>query len=379
MSKIPIRYHALDGLRGVCALFVCILHARLLSHLYDLDFIRNSYLFVDFFFVLSGFVICISYRDKLNNKNRLYNFAVKRLGRIWPLHMLMIVTLLLIEVTKFLILYESGVTTGSEAFSGRFSFESLISNFFLIHSLGLHDSLTWNAPSWSISVEFVTYLFFAFMLFHFRNKLKEISIVIVSLSLLILLIVNSSNMDVTFDYGIFRCFSGFFLGALICQLRPKKLNFNYKTGSFIEFIVIGWVSLFIIYCGQNKFSLLSPLVFGLTVWLFSYELGIFSRLLNTKFIQLLGKLSFTMYMIHSVILTIIWRIGFIIDKGQQTYIVSVENYHGYKTILDLGGAFSGDIFLVFYLSFVIGASALVYKFYEEPLRIKFNLFANKKF
>ncbi|WP_454616650.1 hypothetical protein [Bradyrhizobium cenepequi] len=55
-------------------------------------FTRKAYLFVDFFFVLTGFVIASNYRSRLADGFSAGRFLVLRLGRIYPLH---IVTLLL--------------------------------------------------------------------------------------------------------------------------------------------------------------------------------------------------------------------------------------------------------------------------------------------
>ena len=70
------RYEILDGLRGVAALLVVL---YLLLHLQN-----HSYLAVDFFFVLSGFVIGYAYDDRWN-KMSLWNFAKRRLVRLHPL------------------------------------------------------------------------------------------------------------------------------------------------------------------------------------------------------------------------------------------------------------------------------------------------------
>ena len=60
-----IHFGVLDSWRGVAALLVALFHLNILSSIYSLHFIRNSYLFVDFFFVLSGFVISHSYGHRL--------------------------------------------------------------------------------------------------------------------------------------------------------------------------------------------------------------------------------------------------------------------------------------------------------------------------
>src|ERR1700746_4045007 len=81
-----MRLVALDSLRGLCALMVALLHINSVSHISESSFVRQSWLFVDFFFVLSGFVIAFTYLDKIESKAALVEFAIRRFGRVWPLH-----------------------------------------------------------------------------------------------------------------------------------------------------------------------------------------------------------------------------------------------------------------------------------------------------
>ena len=85
-----IHFRVLDSWRGVAALLVAVFHLNILSAIYSLDFIRNSYLFVDFFFVLSGFVITHNYANRLGTLEGVGTFALRRLGRLWPLHVVVL-------------------------------------------------------------------------------------------------------------------------------------------------------------------------------------------------------------------------------------------------------------------------------------------------
>ena len=86
MAMQTSRFHVLDAWRGIAALLVAL--ERLHAHgvFYSLPFVRNSYLFVDFFFVLSGFVIAHAYADKITDARSALTFALRRFGRLWPLH-----------------------------------------------------------------------------------------------------------------------------------------------------------------------------------------------------------------------------------------------------------------------------------------------------
>ena len=59
-QMMPRRFVAIDSLRGICAIIVAVYHFSSNSILAALPFIKNGFLFVDFFFVLSGFVIASS-------------------------------------------------------------------------------------------------------------------------------------------------------------------------------------------------------------------------------------------------------------------------------------------------------------------------------
>ncbi|RVA95930.1 acyltransferase, partial [Mesorhizobium sp. M7A.F.Ca.CA.004.02.1.1] len=84
------RFLVLDSWRGICALLVALFHFPTGSTISQSAFIGSSYLFVDFFFVLSGFVIASSYGDRLNQPEQVARFALVRFGRIYPLHLLML-------------------------------------------------------------------------------------------------------------------------------------------------------------------------------------------------------------------------------------------------------------------------------------------------
>jgi peptidoglycan/LPS O-acetylase OafA/YrhL len=81
-GDFAMRFEALDGWRGLCALAVALIHLEFAGQFYDVSFVRNSYLFVDFFFVLSGFVITHSTWGRINTSESLFGFVLKRFARL---------------------------------------------------------------------------------------------------------------------------------------------------------------------------------------------------------------------------------------------------------------------------------------------------------
>ena len=84
MSTAP-RFSTMDGLRGVAALSVMLLHA---TNSLALPLFPSAYAAVDLFFCLSGFVIALSYGAKLDAGMRMHEFLALRIIRLYPLYAL---------------------------------------------------------------------------------------------------------------------------------------------------------------------------------------------------------------------------------------------------------------------------------------------------
>ncbi len=98
------RFRALDGWRGHAALLVVLHHIEIHGWLYwAAAGAHNGWLCVDFFFVLSGFVIAHSYGDKLADGARIKDFVIRRLGRLWPLHLIMLCAMIALELAHLVL------------------------------------------------------------------------------------------------------------------------------------------------------------------------------------------------------------------------------------------------------------------------------------
>jgi peptidoglycan/LPS O-acetylase OafA/YrhL len=78
-------YSALDGLRGVAAISIVVYHY---SQNFGWELLPNAYLAVDFFFLLSGFVIAHAYEARLQSGQTVAEFMQRRLIRLYPLYWL---------------------------------------------------------------------------------------------------------------------------------------------------------------------------------------------------------------------------------------------------------------------------------------------------
>src|SRR5258706_11602066 len=134
-----VRFVVLDSWRGLAACLVALFHLDAYSHLYGVPFLRNSWLFVDFFFVLSGFVIAANYQQRLLDGFGVGRFLLLRLGRLYPLHLAMLAAAVAVKLLLILVPALSSITQAAPApFSPpQEAPDTILANLLLIHSLHL--------------------------------------------------------------------------------------------------------------------------------------------------------------------------------------------------------------------------------------------------
>ena len=143
------RLLALDGLRGLAALLVVFYHIGWPNHLTNSNFVRNGYLAVDLFFILSGFVIFQNYADRIGSMKDARDFMCLRFFRIYPLHFVTLALLASVELLK--LLSQNVLLTPSEQapFTGNNSIAALMANILLVQGLHTLAGSSWNIPSWN--------------------------------------------------------------------------------------------------------------------------------------------------------------------------------------------------------------------------------------
>lgn len=357
-AKKSARYEALDGWRGVCAVLVVFYHMSFDGLITSTNFVKNSYLFVDFFFVLSGFVITNSYYSRTPEHFSTPVFILKRVARLWPLHIFVLSLYLSLELTQFLLL--------GQGFEPPREVASIPTNFFLIHALGMHQEVTWNGPSWSISVEMCAYLAFCVLIAINEKYRLAIAVIAVALSLLVLLIASPGYIDATYDFGFFRGISGFFFGYIIWRLRS---NNAVNIPVYFEIITLIAITIFVSTAGKGPITLMAPLIFGCAVYVFSNESGALSRTLRLPLIQSLGRWSYSIYLIHMFIVTL--SNGAVRVIGPQIGVINIDSRFTSSI------PFMMDAFTIAVTVIIIGFSAITYRLVETPGRLLIERFGMK--
>jgi peptidoglycan/LPS O-acetylase OafA/YrhL len=95
------RFVALDSLRGLVALAIVFFHMGNFGWIAALTPLRSGWMLVEFFFVLSGFVIAASYGERLAQGYPRWRFLLIRFGRVYPLHIVTVALFVALELLVF--------------------------------------------------------------------------------------------------------------------------------------------------------------------------------------------------------------------------------------------------------------------------------------
>ena len=367
------RFVVLDSWRGIAACLVALFHLDAYSHLYGVPFLRNSWLFVDFFFVLSGFVIAANYQQRLLDGFGAGRFLLLRLGRLYPLHFAMLVLFIAFELLKVLkrVLIPALSSVSTAPFSTlQDAPNTIVANLLLVQSLHVFDFLTWNVPSWSISTEFYTYVAFAVCLIGLRRHAWIALLVAMIGGPLLIAALSEHNMNTHYDWGIIRCIYGFAAGVLSWNIYEKwnqKLR-TWLSGSAVEWMALGLVVVFVSAAGTTLVSIAAPYLFALVVLVFAFEGGTASAILKLRPLVFLGTVSYSIYMTHVFVERRIFDAAGALDKlwhitpfthrdigGQDFYFLGTQLWHG-------------DVAYLVFLAMTITMSYFTYRWIERPGR-----------
>lgn len=361
------RFQALDAWRGICAILVVIFHfvSVLPTSLANSSFVANAYLFVDFFFVLSGFVICHSYRDNISTARHFWRFVVRRFARVWPLHAVTLAVLLVAIVCVNHLPHPDDLSLTWD--DNSYAVRALLPNLLLLNSFGMQGS-TWNGPAWSIGAEFCVYFLFGALLLVARRGLVSICVVLTAAALAFIFLRAPDLMNTTWDYGVVRCVAGFSAGVVAYHCYERFDVSTPLKSTMIECTALVFVISFVIGAGSGPdhvfvISLAAPVMFGVAVVAFAREGGLLSVILRARPFRALGRFSFSIYLIHQPLLVMacygIWLAGYRTKAfGPTADGPSVTGSH---------------LILLYFIFAVVLIAAFTYSFIEVPTRRRLNM------
>ncbi|MGM9506511.1 acyltransferase family protein [Larkinella sp. GY13] len=313
-----MRFKVLDTFRGIAAIMVIFFHMKSFGiHFANTNkFIGQSDIFVDFFFVLSGFVISYSNLARLNYYSDIALFLKKRFFRLYPLHLFTLFLALGYELFRFGI--DRYVVKIEDPIFVKENLLTFIGNLTLTQALGIFAYVSWNVPSWSISAEFYVYLVWAVFLVILRKNIIVLSFLFFPI-IFYFIWLHNGNIIYTYDYGLIRCLYGFLVGMItykIYNLTPFTFIKSHYY-SFIELTSLVLTLYFVInYSAFNNW--LMPLWFATVIVIFSNEKGIVSVFLSKGTFDFLGRYSYSYYLNHYLVLRVVNLIIFKLIKIPHT-------------------------------------------------------------
>lgn len=294
--------YAHTAIRGVAALCVVGYHAMLGSagKGYTDNPVQNyfltSFIFVDFFFILSGFIMFENYGKKLSGPSVLknaINFWKRRALKILPNYYFWLAIAVLLTFAEWAYFSRRVVDNQCIEFS-------LIKHVFLTQNL-MGSCYYFNIPLWSIAVEMLAYLVFPFIIL---LRLGRALTFLGSVVLYVVLFSYSETIDVLDGaLSVCRCLAGFFCGVAAAQLPHKK------WASFLQVILL----LLLVATISMNFQVLSLALMLMITVATSKNEGVLATLSATRFPYLIGRSSFSIYLAHIPVAAVVSTIAYKIE------------------------------------------------------------------
>lgn len=341
---MPRQIDALTGVRGIAAWFVVVYHIRdSFAHGLPAPVVAvfaKGYLAVDLFFILSGFVLWLTWGAKFARATSATaaEFWRRRIARVWPLHAVVLAA----TVCFALVVQATGRTVPA-----HYRWDELPLHFTLMQNWGFTDDLAWNDPSWSISTELAAYLLFPLIaMLIARIKPSPQFAIVLALALFVALdrifAVNGSHLlgDDIAKLGLARCLTQFFSGVAMCIMWQRWHGTALVVGTIATFgvAILAWTT------GNARETLAVPIAFAALVPLLATTSAWSHNPLSCKFAVVLGEISYSTYLAHFLLWTL-FKIAVVADPRAVP--------------LSLGGL---------YLALTLASSFVLYHAVELPAR-----------
>ncbi|MHA0274769.1 acyltransferase family protein [Enterobacter ludwigii] len=340
----------LTSLRFFAAAIVIIAHLGYDYHLGGMG--------VTFFFILSGFILSYNYATKFIDwsSRQLISMWISRVSRIYPVHIFMFILSLPL----------------SYIYAREYSVTDTLSNILLIQSWypNGQGTFSYNGVSWTLSCELFFYLTLPFVLFACSRKALQIKttqtlIVMMLIMLIIWLVSLSAGHDIV-EYSFkwwfyiispYLRWMDFLFGIALGYtfLKGKSVRPTWPNlFSLLEVLsltsIVGFYFYFLhaeLPYKWNYSAYFNPL-FGAIIYTFAFQNGLLSKLLSMQALTYLGRISFSIYMTHQVLI-FYWN----------RYIVNL-NY--------IASTIEEAINQILYCAAVIFMSSFIYHVIENPAR-----------
>lgn len=304
-DSTPITTRHLDGLRIVAASGVVVLHYAdyikdtppgqfLVAHTWHFN------LFVDLFFVISGFVIASQYAGRVGTPAMIARFLARRLARIYPLHL---------ATLAFYVALAAALAAGLARTDNpaRYPLSDLPAQLLLLHAID-GQRLTFNFPSWSLSAEFFCYALFPLMaLLVARRRVAALALVVLPMAANSLYAAAAGTppwADWINQGGAFRALPAFNLG-IACHLYRRELARLPMAPGLLAATLL----LFILFGARLPVMAALAVVYGIAVVAIQHDCAGRATLFTALGLDRWSDLTYASYMLHIPVATVVLTFG----------------------------------------------------------------------
>lgn len=350
------RFVALDSLRGIAALFIVFYHMGPFGWIASWRPFQSGWLMVDFFFVLSGFVIAMSYGARLAGGYPRSAFLLIRLGRVLPLHLAVVAGFTLLEFTVF-----------RPILAEPHGLWEWVRGAFLLDTFATGAGNFYAPVSWAVGVELVLYALAALL---FGRGVPGTAVAIA------LAAAGAWGMAThfkVFGFGFLlqRGLFDFAVGVLAWRLHQRFSGVQPGAAllTFVELALVGAVVWLLYLPGKDgSWVILAAPLFALVTLVFARDRGLLARGLHAAPFLWLGQLSFALFMVHLFWVILPNRFGPRIFEamGRADWIAPVNQKYGLLSM-----APPPAVATALSLALLAGALAtawLAWRYLEEPAR-----------
>jgi peptidoglycan/LPS O-acetylase OafA/YrhL len=345
-SKTHGEIKPLTSARGIAALLVVIYHGWNLFYIESADgpsqnfpFLKG-YLFVDFFFLLSGFIIAYVHSVDFENWNAqsYRRFLLLRLIRVYPVHFFTLLLALLLEGAKFLF------PTNNLPFSFNTP-TSFFQHLTLTQAWGFDESTRWNLPSWSVSVEWFAYIVTPVVFFlTLHRRFVGMGIVFLCLFVLWFLEKGPWNLNLTAHYALARGVAEYAIGSVLYRLHS-----TVKSNISIDNLLAVCLLLTVLNIVSKGDDVVSVILFAFDILGLSLANHWVEKLFSLSVPMYLGRVSYSLYMVH----------GFALAPTKSI----CSKLSGTPAVIPLKFAIFGAFVLI-----SLAGAELCYRYVEMPAR-----------
>ena len=320
---------ALKGARGIPVLLIALFHYHewfgYPGALWYDTIVSKGYIWVDFFFALSGFILFYAYGSRFGvglKAEAIGAFLAARVSRIYPLQLATLLAVAILEIDRRTVASRQlGVSFFDVPIFRRRTADTFLSNLFMVQAWGFHDGLSWNSPAWFVSVEFLLYLACPVLIWlmgaRFGWRAGALGVASIA-GLAVLAKMSGSGLDMTYYHGMWRGLAdfgiGLALGALFLAIRIKQAGGKPSPATVHTLAQIGVlvaVAAGLCLSGPARTArdlMVAAPIFGL-VFVLAFDRGLIARALHAPWLMKLGEWSFAIYMVHYIVMGVLQALG----------------------------------------------------------------------